>query len=672
MLSSSMELIVKSPPRIASALKGFPFVESPPKVKEEEDFSLFAMPPQQGSGVVLRKGWCEVSPTSAFGHAIVDELHDKLKYRLLNVHLDCMFCRQSGTNTIPYLFYYEQSYYSMMMTTRRWFETSLITAFVSLKMHKHHVRHLMYDICPFPSGLPHRIHQLPRQIKKLFVVAWQGHHYGFIEIDVPNRYVLLKDGFLDTTNATKWIPHLVFMLYKWGLVTDPTKQVVVSSKIATAFTRRTPTTPEGIFEVIPLRTVVQRNVTECGPIAAYHAWELIHPESKPTVVDNFRKDVIQELMSMWEDFDPCLRVRVKISKVSDPKLILRKNIDGIPHGTAQDLDLDDDDDDEDACIICNSKISPFDDFEVYPCHHHYHIHCINQYQRQCFDKMGGIVGCLRCNVEITNLSQFSVDRSPLSGENEFDFLQAEKKKLPKENFKLKTKLSPIQEKQTREKPVLVMDTPARNTRIQSLAKSTVTRSKLASSKLPSADYFEKKVQKRIEMNEVAKKRQAQQAGKMTERYIENSNEVFLGNYVCVRVDKRDRRVQVNRGILGVVTFVTNAKGVQVVTEKGYLSFHDKLAVMPPDTYRVLSDYATVSPGLQALRKQVLNGINPDLPLVSKPEVHLLEHASWVHKKCHCRSKCGPSCGCVRSKVSCNSGCGCRVHNFECDNCNNTV
>jgi hypothetical protein len=69
-------------------------------------------------------------------------------------------------------------------------------------------------------------------------------------------------------------------------------------------------------------------------------------------------------------------------------------------------DIDDEVDNVLACFLCNAKIDSFDNFEAYPCHHHYHINCINEYQRLCVVTMDGIVACKQCGVEVTNLSGF--------------------------------------------------------------------------------------------------------------------------------------------------------------------------------------------------------------------------------------------------------------------------
>jgi hypothetical protein len=204
----------------------------------------------------------------------------------------------------------------------------------------------MFDVCPYPGGLPHQIEKLPNHITTLIVVGWDGAHYGFLEITVPNRYVLVKDGFLNHSSIPKWFNHVKFMLLKWGLMKVSLSQVQVSKHILTDFEQNAPTTPESVFEIIPLRTVVQRNVTECGAITAYHAWEIIDPMSKPLVVDSFRQDIIQELLSMWDEFDNVLHYRVKISKVRDPKKIVRLNVDGKPKGM-MDLGHEDDNDDND-------------------------------------------------------------------------------------------------------------------------------------------------------------------------------------------------------------------------------------------------------------------------------------------------------------------------------------
>jgi endonuclease III-like uncharacterized protein len=139
------------------------------------------------------------------------------------------------------------------------------------------------------------------------------------------------------------------------------------------------------------------------------------------------------------------------------------------------------------------------------------------------------------------------------------------------------------------------------------------------------------------MNYNAKKRQQNQANEMSKRYVDHVTEVTLGRYVSIRVDKRDRHVNSNRGILGVVSFVSQLKGIHAMTAKGILSFKGKVAIMPPDTYRVLSQFAMVSPELQTISEQVQSGVSySQFPMVSKQDVHLGEHGSWFHKKCGCK------------------------------------
>jgi hypothetical protein len=296
---------------------------------------------------------------------------------------------------------YEEAYYRLMKDSKRWFESSLLTAFVTLKMHKHHVVDLMFDICPYPSSYPSDTRQLPSQVQTLIVVGWQQSHYGFFEINIPNRCVLVKDGFLSKGNMRTWTAHIIFILRKWRLIKDATTDVVFCNDIVDSalFSRAKPMTAECVFEIICVRTVVQTNATECGPIAAYHAWEVIDNASKPTDVSSFRVAVIEELLRMWKDFDNCLRVRLKISQVSDKNAIVRKNDSTVP----------DKEDHEQVCYECNGRIlDGMEDFEAMPCHHHYHINCIHERQRMCLLTMDGIVACLQCGFEIENLSKFEI------------------------------------------------------------------------------------------------------------------------------------------------------------------------------------------------------------------------------------------------------------------------
>jgi hypothetical protein len=215
-------------------------------VIKEEEVAQRALDWQRIRGG-LRKGWSEVRPSAAFKYAQMEVLPDKLQFLRLQVHLDCMFCSQTGINSIPFLYYYEEKYYNMMMTTNRWFETSLITAFIALKIHDNHVKNLMFDTCPYPTSDP-TTRQLPSQVKRLIVVGWEGHHYGFLEINIPNRYVLVKDGFLSYSSMRKWTNHIVFILKKWRLIANDRNDVIYATTIVTHFSRSEPTTPDGVLK----------------------------------------------------------------------------------------------------------------------------------------------------------------------------------------------------------------------------------------------------------------------------------------------------------------------------------------------------------------------------------------------------------------------------------------
>ena len=144
--------------------------------------------------------------------------------------------------------------------------------------------------------------------------------------------------------------------------------------------------------------------TECGPIACYHAWETIDPMSAPANdLSILRHHVIQELNSMWTEFNPCLRVRLPIALVTEPSLIVRQS------GVKKDIHtmtVDESDKDNGECPICFSRILQADIFQARPCNHYYHVNCILEKQRGCLITMNGIVCCVKCQGEIINLDEF--------------------------------------------------------------------------------------------------------------------------------------------------------------------------------------------------------------------------------------------------------------------------
>ena len=261
-----------------------------------------------------RSAYVDVRPSAASGYLRYDS---KTKHKFLQVRLECPTCTSSRTSLIEFLIYYETAYYEKMMLTNPWFTTNIINAFVLLKMHKHHRQDILYDIVPFATSEPEEIYELPPRVTDIIAIFGDGAHFVFAQINIPNRFVLLKDGKAKEGESRHWEPYVNFLLKRWGIIQEPCSQVIWSPTIVTMFSRDKPTTADGVFEVIPLKAVVQEDDTECGPIACCHAWDLIDRWSKPDDVKSFRKEVLRELISMWNDFDRSLSVLLTMSQAVD-------------------------------------------------------------------------------------------------------------------------------------------------------------------------------------------------------------------------------------------------------------------------------------------------------------------------------------------------------------------
>ena len=105
-------------------------------------------------------------------------------------------------------------------------------------------------------------------------------------------------------------------------------------------------------------------------------------------------------LSSLDEFNPCLRVRLPISLVTDPSLIVRQ------YGEDNDIRImtvDESDDDDGECPICFAQILQADIFQARQFTHYYHVNCIDERQRRCLLTMDGITSCVKCKAEINNL-----------------------------------------------------------------------------------------------------------------------------------------------------------------------------------------------------------------------------------------------------------------------------
>ena len=145
--------------------------------------------------------------------------------------------------------------------------------------------------------------------------------------------------------------------------------------------------------------------------------------------------------------------------------------------------------------------------------------------------------------------------------------------------------------------------------------------------------------------------------------------IEVGDIVVIAVDKRDWKVQNHRGLTCVVLKVSSQKSIQVVCIFGVIVQKGKMAWIPSNTYRIPNRKSTFTNDILLLQEAVKSGsIHPALKLkVSKPDAHFSTYGMQILHRCSCKTRCGPSCGCVKNNRICGSGCGCSINGFVCGN-----
>ena len=346
---------------------------------------------------------------------------------------------------------------------------------------------------------------------------------------------------------------------------------------------------------------------------------------------------------------------------------------------------------EDICHLCFSMIGTEDRFRCMPCGHWSHYFCIEEWQRECLVKLDGLCPCPVCDIEISNLSRFSHKNITKSVSLKQTDLSGFGITTPRRTNTTTTNLSPILEdgqvptttttlKKQNNLPnastVRPVTTPMRQTRLQTLVSSTVTRARVAHSKFREdvvlgtpQRIYQARVQEKLKMDIAATQRQEKQAMKMKKRYVDHLPEINIGDIVCISVDKRDRKVQNNRGIFGVVSKVASSKSIQCITPMGWLVEKGQISWIHPGTFRIPNQRSPFSKDLMALQSAVRE--QKDHPAFalrkSKQSLHFDTHGMILFGSCGCTRKCSSTCGCRKAGRKCGSGCGCKAHGFTCDN-----
>lgn len=528
-------------------------------------------------------------------------LEDHSEEKFVNPTLSCQCCLNGNF----LLSVGEKSYYDLLCNNpTRWWESDFIGSFAALLAHDCHNSSVQVVHCNYPhaSLLPEEVVILKKDVTKLVTVAYARSHFSVLEFDLKAKEIYVFDGL--GYDLRTWLAHASNVLKRCGLVSLSTFRPVVlkSGKGGT---------PSKKWTLSAKKWVNQLDTYNCGPIACAIIWSLLTDgtfDPSATPVANLRKIVVAKFQELLQKY------------TNDLTVLCNTHRSNGPHNNKT------------VCPICMEANVAGEEQELV-CGHAFHLQCILQwstYNSKCPMCREDLPG------HLLELPQLSITTSQSKAQSSAALSLM---KLKSDSCETKRKLD-MTRGQTENKDD--NDGPHSN------EMTPVT----------------KRRHIRQESEKQQQRAQSTQARKMLERNV-SSVDVSIGDFVTLKVDKRDRIAANPLGIVGVVYHVRSTSGVSVVTEYGVIvnGKTNKPRFYPQDQWGKLSPMASVGPKLEAIRQNILKGIFTveDSPKITVTRAHglLTGLGENTTVTCGCKSSCKfTTCKCRKNKQGCNSKCSC--------------
>jgi hypothetical protein len=541
------------------------------------------------------------------GHHSV--IRDDKEYDFAYPRLECEQCCFSGGHLVSVG---NDEYMRDCANTDRWYDTDFISSFAALVAHEAHNPAIQLIHCQNPLSQlgEDECRELSDSVETIVSVLHAHSHYAVLEADIPERKITILDGLLRPLEH--WQAHAMNILRRCKLIPMGSAPKFVTNrkgKIAIQVDGEKWTMEKDIF-------ICQNDAWNCGPIACLKILAVFqHPSDVSTIAANqYRLTVMKKFQDLLCKFGHCLNVSIPVVEIE-----------------ICDDGSDSDESQCECCAVCCSPLSKSCGLKVATtscCKQRIHSRCLSEW-------LDFNASCLFCRAELDYVNLVSPTKAQDSAkgvvfspakEEDGKLLLAMKKSSDSSDSDAKT-------------PLRLSDTVRRK----------------ASSK------------KRLRQQEQAERMKKQR------RDAAAASGIKVGSIVTLKVDYRD--VSHPRGIVGVVADVSSsdAGGVRVVTEWGVVATGASRSVywVPSDRYVVRPDDAVVSDNLQRIREDIVSGITDwtSYPRVTLQQAHanMVGHSPGGKRRCSCRKQCGPRCGCIKGKVSCNSSCAC---SGNCRNPNN--
>ena len=238
-----------------------------------------------------------------------------------------------------------------------WWEISYLLLFGVLQLHKAHRKDVMFLECCTPNSSinpPELI--IPVSVKSIVTVVLCRSHYSVLEFILEEKKVKVYDGLLKY-NISLWTNHICYIMKQIGENYDDWES--------------------GHVDKFLLRSIIQVDSFNCGPMACMVMWGLFNPCTEfqeawksSNSVASFRKSVVNETKICLDSFcnDFLVRMRSDLFTIDDDELI--------PKASDNDASADD-------CPICLTPaiITANDVTSLPQCRHLFHDNCIIEWNK---------------------------------------------------------------------------------------------------------------------------------------------------------------------------------------------------------------------------------------------------------------------------------------------------
>jgi hypothetical protein len=282
----------------------------------------------------------------AWDHGNIARLYETLssreEFKFLWPRLTCREC--TFPHHKPFIQIGDEDYMASMTNTTNWYHGVFMSSFSQLAAHYAHITKDERPSLPLQVKLPILLHithpmeflqegqykSVPQGITKVVAVTHNRNHYGVLEIDIPNKRVVIYDGLY--RDLDRWMDYVFSAMKRFMLCDLQIEHLYIADKlkIMTLGRSRHPKMSIEGYTLTIRNTdkwrferghfIKQLDSFNCSPIACTKVLEMFHLTSDYEVNLAYRTDNIRRVVAAeWKKFiqrsqqDLVVRVRERLT-----------------------------------------------------------------------------------------------------------------------------------------------------------------------------------------------------------------------------------------------------------------------------------------------------------------------------------------------------------------------